>query len=110
MTELSEHVKRVVDEWPPLRPEQIDRIAVLLYGGRPHSAPTGPSPAMLEQQRRDAEAEAERNRVRKLAEQLTACDMCDVPLDKHRFAEMSSEIEAHEWVPGRANAILGSKK
>lgn len=30
---LSEHVAKVVDSWPPLTPEQLDRVAVLLRGG-----------------------------------------------------------------------------
>lgn len=30
---LAEHIARVVDEAPPLTPEQRDRLAVLLRGG-----------------------------------------------------------------------------
>lgn len=29
---LAEHVRRTVDAFPPLTPEQISRISVLLYG------------------------------------------------------------------------------
>lgn len=32
--ELEEHIRRVVDAAPPLRPEQRDRIASLLRGGQ----------------------------------------------------------------------------
>ena len=32
---LAEHIERVVAEAPPLKPEQIDRLAALLRGGRP---------------------------------------------------------------------------
>lgn len=30
--DMSEYIRRLVDEAPPLRPEQIDRIAVLMRG------------------------------------------------------------------------------
>lgn len=30
---LSEHVAKVVNSWPPLTPEQLDRVAVLLRPG-----------------------------------------------------------------------------
>lgn len=32
-TRLAEHIARVVDEAPPLTPEQRDRLAVILRGG-----------------------------------------------------------------------------
>ena len=31
---LAEHIARVVDEAPPLTPEQRDKLAVILRGGR----------------------------------------------------------------------------
>lgn len=30
--QLAEHIARVVSSWPPIRPEQRDRLAVLLRG------------------------------------------------------------------------------
>lgn len=30
---LEEHIRRIVDEWPPLNAEQRDRLALLLRGG-----------------------------------------------------------------------------
>lgn len=30
---LAEHIRRTVDNWPPLTPEQTDRLAILLRGG-----------------------------------------------------------------------------
>lgn len=30
---LADHIARTVDAWPPLTPEQRDRLAVLLRGG-----------------------------------------------------------------------------
>lgn len=33
-TRLAEHIARVVDEAPPLTPEQRDRLAVILRGGQ----------------------------------------------------------------------------
>lgn len=30
---LEDHIREVVDGWPPLSPEQRDRLAILLRGG-----------------------------------------------------------------------------
>lgn len=30
---LEEHVRKVVEDWPPLTPEQLDRLSGLLHGG-----------------------------------------------------------------------------
>ena len=30
---LADHINAVVDAWPPLRPDQIGRLAALLHGG-----------------------------------------------------------------------------
>lgn len=103
---LDEYVARVVASFPPLSAEQIDRIAVLLRGGPIPKQNREPSAADIERRQKEAEAEKEHQRVRKLAESITACDVCSVPLDKHAFAESSSEIQSHKWQSGRADKIL----
>ena len=33
--ELERHIRAVVDSWPELRPDQLDRLAILLKSGGP---------------------------------------------------------------------------
>lgn len=33
VAKLEDHIERVVSDWPPLTPDQRDRLAVLLRGG-----------------------------------------------------------------------------
>lgn len=106
--ELQEHVDRTVAEWPAPTPEQVHRVAELLYGRTVH-IPMTPGPAEMDAHRKAEEAAREQERVRKLAEAMTACDICDVPLDRHHYAEDTALFDGHEWVAGRAEKVMARK-
>lgn len=104
-----DYIKKILDDWPPLTSAQIDLISVIMYPGMVgRSGPRGPSAYELERRREAQEREDALKAARKLAESMTACDVCDLQPDAHRFMERRG-IDSHEWMPGRAQKILDGK-
>ena len=97
------YIARAIAEAPPISDEVIDRLAVML---NPRSrVDSGPSASVLEERRKWQEREDAMKAAKKLAESLTACDVCDLQPDAHTF-QKSHGAGYHDWEPGRAARVM----
>jgi len=92
-----------VATWPPLTPELARRVGAIFGVDVKVAART--SEYELEERRKMYEREAAIKAAKALAESLTACDVCNLQPDAHRYMQATS-IDSHEWTPGRADKVL----
>jgi len=104
-----EHIQKLLADWPPLTLDQAHKLRVLLYPNHKHpAADRGPTPHEIEPRRKQREREDALAAAKKLAESLTACDVCDIQPEQHYYAQRGA-IDMHEWQPGRAEKIMKGK-
>jgi hypothetical protein len=99
--ELDEHVRKMVEGWPPLTPAQRDKLQIIFNTGSHADSTQPPSAYTLEQQRLERERDMALAEARADAAALLACDVCDQPPEAHWG------ITHHRWEPGRAQKLLG---
>jgi hypothetical protein len=102
---IEEYAKRIVADWPLPSQAQIDKISILLRGEDYHPGPRVPSAYELEQQRKVQERADALKAAQKLAEEMTACDVCNLQPNVH-YIRRGMGIDSHEWTPGRAEKIM----
>lgn len=100
----AEYAKRLVATWPLPSLEQRRRVTILLYGDT-EPAFTGPSEYELEQRRKAQEREDALKKAQQAALAMTACDVCNLQPDQHRYRQAST-VDMHEWQPGRAEKLM----
>jgi hypothetical protein len=104
--ERAAHIDALLEDWPPLTPRQAKVVASLLYGEdiakARHSEPTAYE---VEQRRKSQEREDALKSAKKLAEAMTACDVCDLQPDAHHY-QKNYGMGYHEWIPGRAEKVM----
>jgi hypothetical protein len=102
--ERHQYIMSILKDWPEPTERQRRTITNLLYGD-PAPGKTGPSAYELEQRRKAAEREEALKQARQAALAMTACDVCNLQPDQHKYAERTG-IDSHEWQPGRAKKLM----
>lgn len=105
-----QYAARVVGAWPAPTTEQQAVIRRYLYGiEETQESPSKPSEYELEQRRKQQEREQALCEAKKAALALTACDVCNLQPDAH-WVRRGQGIDMHEWMPGRAEKIIGANR
>lgn len=105
-TAIEAHVKKVVAEAPPLSEWQINKIRSLLGAYGPEGARRysphvkSETEAAIDRARRDL-SKVERD----YREALISCHACDVPQEKHFYAQRNA-IHKHAFVPLAVDDVI----
>lgn len=105
-TTRAAYISSILAAWPPLTPQQQNAIGSLLGAGEGATViSAGPSEWEMAKWKELAEREDAIKAAKKLAESMTACDVCNLQPEVHHMRR-GLGISMHEWQPGRAEKLM----